>query len=61
MKPEGKIEFIDYSVPYEPKPLGIDQLEGKAKVSYETLLGVIRKLDQTRPASLSGTKKKKQP
>lgn len=59
MKTKGKIEFLDYAVPYEPKELEIGQLEGKAKASYETLLGVISKLDQTRPAGLYGSYKKK--
>ena len=61
MKPEGKIEFLDCSVPYELKPLEIDQLEGKAKTSYDTLLDVIHKYDKTRPAELSGSYKKKRP
>ena len=59
MKLKGEIEFIDYSTPYEPKKLEVDQLEGKAKASYETLLGVISKLDQARPAELPAPKKKK--
>ena len=59
MKAAGKIEFLDYSAPYQPKALEIDQLVGEAKASYETLLGVISKLDQTRPAELSKSYKKK--
>jgi arylsulfatase A len=58
MKTKGKIEFIDYSAPYGPKALTIDQLEGKAKASYETLLGVISKLDQARPTELFESYKK---
>lgn len=58
MKRKGEIEFLDYSIPYEPKSLVVDQLEGKEKASYETLVGVISKLDQSRPAELSNPKKK---
>jgi arylsulfatase A len=53
MKPEGKIEFLDCSVPYQPKPLEINQLEGRVKAEYETLFGVVQNLDQARPAKKS--------
>ena len=53
MKPEGKIEFLDCSVPYQPKPLEINQLEGRVKAEYETLFGVVQNLDQARPANKS--------
>jgi arylsulfatase A len=59
METIGEIEFLDCSVPYQPKALEINQLEGEAKASYETLLAAILKLDKTRPTKLSGTKKKK--
>ena len=59
IKPEGPVEFLDCSVPYELKPLEIDQLEGKEKNAYDALLAEVNKLDQARPAHLSQTKKKK--
>ena len=59
MKPEGEIEFFDSSVPYELKPLEVDQLDEKSKSSYDALLAVVNKLDKARPGELFESYKKK--
>ena len=58
-KKDGKIEFLDCTVPYQPKALKVTELEGEVKASYENLLAVIQNLDKTRPEELSGSFKKK--
>lgn len=59
MKKDGKIEFMNSSVPYQPEMLDIANLEGDTKASYDNLLEVINKLDQARPSELTGSYKKK--
>lgn len=52
MKQDGPVEFLDCSGPYQEMPLEIGTLDENEKATFETLLGVIRNLDQTRLAEV---------
>ena len=49
IKPNGPIEFLDYSKPYKENHIGTETLDDDQKTTYETLLGVIKDFDKVRP------------